>query len=191
MKGNNVKQIIYATSNQMKLLTARNVLLPLGIEVISRKIDCPEIQADSIEEVAKYSSTYASNFLKCTVLKNDTGLIIPALNNFPGPYTKFVEATITEDGILKLMTSLKDRQAYFLEVFALSYYNGVTKVFISKTEGYIAEQKSGEFGWGYDRIFIPKNHSKTLACYEDEARSKIWSSQALIELADYISHETN
>ena len=104
-------KIIYMTSNKFKLLLAKKVLEPIGIEVENKVIDCPEIQSDSIEEVAKFSSKYASKELQCDTLKNDSGLVIPALKGFPSAYTKYVEETITEDGILRLMEGVKDRSA--------------------------------------------------------------------------------
>ena len=36
------------TSNKFKLLLAKKVLEPIGIEVENKVIDCPEIQSDSI-----------------------------------------------------------------------------------------------------------------------------------------------
>ena len=61
-------KIVYITGNKFKLLTAKNILEPIGIEVDNVVMDVPEIQSDSIEEVAKYSSLYASNKLKCNTL---------------------------------------------------------------------------------------------------------------------------
>jgi len=58
-----MKEIVYITGNKFKILTAKKMLEPLGITVDSKKIDCPEIQAETIEEVAKYSSKYASDLL--------------------------------------------------------------------------------------------------------------------------------
>ena len=99
-----MNKIIYATTNQLKLDMARYVLEPMGFEVIGKKInDLEELQLNSIEEVAIDSSRRAYQILNCPVLKNDSGLVIPSLNGFPGPYSKYVEETITEEGILKLM----------------------------------------------------------------------------------------
>ena len=50
------KKIIYITGNKFKVLTAEKILNPLGFEIEAKKINCPEIQANSIEEVAMYSS---------------------------------------------------------------------------------------------------------------------------------------
>ncbi|MFA5602333.1 MAG: non-canonical purine NTP pyrophosphatase, partial [Bacilli bacterium] len=111
-------ELTYITGNKVKLASAKKLLEPYGIKVIGKKIDCPEIQADTNEEIAKYSSKYASNILKASVLKNDTGLIIPSLNDFPGPYTKYIEDKLTEEGILKLMLEKENREAYFVECLA-------------------------------------------------------------------------
>jgi XTP/dITP diphosphohydrolase len=181
-----MKEIIYVTGNHYKLFTAKQILEPLGIKVIGQKIECPEIQDDKIEEIAKFSSRYASEYLKKTILKNDTGLIIPALEGFPGPYTKYVEQTITEDGILKLLEGKENREAYFIECLALTEYGKEPVIFISKTEGTIAYEKSGEYGWGWDRIFIPNGKELTLANFNDEERGKLWSDNGYIDLANYI-----
>lgn len=43
-------------------------------------METTEIQADTVEEVAMHSAKEASDKLKYTVLKNDTGLYVEALN---------------------------------------------------------------------------------------------------------------
>ena len=177
------------TGNKFKLLTAKSILEPIGIEVENKVIDCPEIQSNSIEEVAKYSSKYASNVLQCDTLKNDSGLVIPALNGFPSAYSKYVEETLTEDGIINLMRGIKDRSAYFLEVLAYTELNQEPIVFISKTKGSIATEKAGENGWGYDKIFIPEGENKTLACFTDDERWKFWDESGYTEFANYLKEK--
>ncbi len=181
-----MKEIIYITGNKFKILTAEKVLNPFNINVKAKKMDCPEIQANTIEEVAKYSSKYASEILKMPTLVNDSGLVIKSLNNFPSAYTKYVEETIKEDGILKLMEGVSDREAYFLEVLAYTEYGQEPVVFISKTKGNIALEKDGDYGWSYDRIFIPKGEEKTLACFPDDKRWKFWDDEAYNKLAKYL-----
>lgn len=186
-----MERIIYITGNKFKVLTAKNILESLGIMVDAKKIECPEIQADSISEVAKYSSKYASDFLNEATLKNDSGLVIPALNNFPSAYTKYVEETIGEDGILKLMEGIENREAYFIEALAYTEVGKEPIVFVSKTEGTIAKEKSGDFGWSYDRIFIPKGQNKTLANFDDDERWKFWDESAYTYLAAYLKNKKN
>lgn len=171
-------QIIYVTGNKLKVDLLKSLLNPEEFEVIGKKIEVPEIQADDIEEVAKFSAKYASDMLKCAVLKNDSGLVIPALNGFPGAYSKYVEQTLKADGMLALMKNKKDRECYYLDAFAYCEYGKEPVVFVSKTFGTIALRPSGKNGNDYDRIFIAKGHNKTmanlsyknfLACFEDSA----------------------
>ncbi|MCQ2749906.1 MAG: non-canonical purine NTP pyrophosphatase [Clostridia bacterium] len=138
----------YATGNSTKLAGAKKFLEPLGITVEQVNIDIPEIQADTNEEVAINSSKYAFSQLSEMVLKNDGGLVIPALKGFPGVYARYIEETLGAEGILKLMDGLEgeDRNAYFIECLALTEDDGTTKVFTCKTPGHISHEMSGEYG---------------------------------------------
>lgn len=181
--------ITYVTGNKYKIELAQRILSPLGINVLQKKIYCPEIQDDKIENVSKFSAKYAANELGMPVIKNDSGLVIEALNGFPGPYTAYVEDTLTEEGILKLMEGKENRSAYFVEVISYCQPNQEPISFISKTEGSIALEKKGEFGWSYDRIFIPKGQDKTLAQMPDEERWKFWSDDAYLQLKDFLGKQ--
>lgn len=181
-----MKQITYVTGNAYKIELAQRILQPLGIEVLQKKIYCPELQDNDILNVSKFSASYAANQLQMPVIKNDSGLIIEALNGFPGPYTSYIENTITEEGILKLMVNEENRKAYFLEVISFCMPNKEPISFISKTYGYISKEKRGNFGWSFDRIFIPEGEEKTLAEFEDDKRWKFWSNDAYLHLKDFL-----
>lgn len=179
-------KITYVTGNRYKIELAERILGPLGVDVVQKKIYCPEIQDEKIENVSKFSASYASKELGEAVIKNDSGLIIDALNGFPGPYTAYVEDTLTEDGILKLMSGVLNRKACFVEVISYCEPNCEPVSFVSRTEGEIATEKRGEFGWSYDRVFIPKGEKRTLAEFDDDERWKFWSDDAYIQLRDYL-----
>lgn len=184
-------EITYVTGNKYKIELAQRILGPLGVEVKQKKIYCPEIQDDSIENVSKFSAKYAANELNEAVIKNDSGLVIEGLNGFPGPYTAYVEDTLTEEGILKLMKGIENRKAYFVEVISYCEPGKEPISFVSKTHGSISLEKRGEYGWSYDRIFIPKGEEKTLAEFDDDERWKFWSDDAYLLLRDYVEKKTN
>ena len=179
-------KITYITRNKAKIEAAKQYFEPMGFTIDNIKMDCPEIQADTFEEVAKFSSKYASDTLKCDTLKNDSGLVIPALNGFPGVYTHYVEDTLGEDGVLKLMENITDRQAYFEECLCYTQYGKEPVCFVSRTYGTIATEKSGEYGWSWDFIFIPEGEEKTMANFPDQERYKFWISDAYSQLANYL-----
>ncbi len=179
-------KITYVTGNWAKVESAKQILEPLGIEVDNVKMDTTEIQANTVEEVAMHSAKEASDRLKCTVLKNDTGLYVEALNGFPGPYTHYVDEKLGEGGLLKLLEGQENRKACFIEAFAYCEYNQEPIVFKSITEGTIALTKSGNYGWSWDFIFIPKGKDKTLGNYNDEERFLLWNTDAYYQLAKYL-----
>ncbi len=181
-----MKKIIYVTGNWAKILSAKKVLEPLGFEVENVKMETTEIQANTVEEVASYSAKEASERLKCSVLKNDTGLYIDALNGFPGPYTHYVDDCLKEDGILKLLEKETNRNASFIEAFAYCEYGKDPIVFKSITKGKISLEKSGTYGWSWDFIFIPEGSDKTLGNYSDEIRCLMWNTDAYKDLANYL-----
>ena len=181
-----MKKITYVTGNWAKIMSAKQALEPLGFEIEQVKMDVPEIQNDKTEEIAKFSAKWASDKLKCTVIKNDTGLYIEALKGFPGPYTHYADDTIKEDGILKLLENEENRKAYFIEVLAYCEYGKEPVTFKSITNGTIAKEKSGKYGWSWDFIFIPEGETKTLGNFDDSQRFKYWSTDAYIDLAKYL-----
>ena len=183
-----MKKITYVTGNWAKIMSARQMLEPLGFEIEQVKMDVPEIQHDSIEEVAKFSAKWASDKLGKTVLKNDSGLCIDALNGFPGPYTHYADDTIGEDGVLKLLDGVENREAHFVEILAYCEYGKEPVLFKSVTNGTIALKKSGEYGYSWDYIFIPEGETKTLANYDDTKRFSYWNNDGYKELVKYLSN---
>lgn len=179
-------KITYVTGNWAKLESAKAILEPLGFEIDNIKMDTIEIQADDVVDVAKYSASWASEKLRCSVLKNDTGLFVEALKGFPGVYTHYADETIGEDGLLKLMEGVDNRRAYFKEVLAYCEYGSVPVTFVGITKGTIARKKSGTYGWTWDFIFIPDGQDKTLGCYPDDVRFKYWDMSVYNQLADYL-----
>lgn len=179
-------KITYVTGNWSKLMSAKEILEPLGIMVDNKKMDTAEIQADTVDEIAKHSAKEAYDKLKCPVLKNDTGLFVEALGGFPGPYTHYVDETIGEDGLLKLLENEENRNACFIEAFAYCEDGREPVVFKSITKGTIAREKSGTYGWSWDFIFIPDGCDKTMGNYPDSERCLLWNTDAYHELANYL-----
>ncbi|MCK5344117.1 MAG: non-canonical purine NTP pyrophosphatase, partial [Candidatus Heimdallarchaeota archaeon] len=96
----------------------------------------------------------------------DTGFFIHELKNFPGPYAAFIEKTIGNPGIHRLMAKVAQRSAEFRTAIAFIQPGFPGHVVEAKVTGKITETirqgTSGE-GWGYDPIFIPDNHNQTYA----------------------------
>ena len=78
-----MKKLIFVKRKKKKLNIAREALKNTGINIINKKIECLEIQSDDTEKIAKFSAKYASDKLKCNVVKVDSGLFLEAFDGFP------------------------------------------------------------------------------------------------------------
>lgn len=183
-----MKKIFFVTGNQFKFELAKSKLnLKSSIDLQQKKFDCPEIQADTIKEIASFSAKYCADNLGVPCIKNDSGIQIKFLNNFPGPYTKYVEKTITERGILNLMSDCFNREAIFIEVLAFCEPGKKPVAFECATKGKIANQPRGDNGWGFDKIFILEGLNKTFAEFSDKDRIKLWDSSGYEKLSQYLN----
>ena len=154
-----------ATSNIHKFNEARKVLSKYKITTaMLKKLGAVEIQDDNIENVAKASAVDAVKKCNLPVIVEDAGLFIKALKGFPGPYSSYVNRTIGNEGILKLMENINNRNASFKSVVAF-LRSTIDKplCFSGEAKGKIVKEKQGSGGFGFDPIFKPLNSSKTFA----------------------------
>lgn len=163
-------EIIFATHNKNKLKEVQ-IMMPENIKLLS---------LDDIgmhEEIPETSNTISGNaaqkvvFIRerydLPVFADDTGLEVGSLNNEPGVYSARYagEQKNSEDNMTLLLKKLEeksDRSARFVTVFALDMANNQT-IFEGICEGVITKQRSGQDGFGYDPIFIPRGFDKTFA----------------------------
>ena len=149
----------FVTGNKNKFKEVREIFKPLKIKQASIHID--EIQSFNLNEICKAKVLQAYSRLKKPLFVEDVSLEINALNKFPGPFIKWVEETISNKGILKLLEGKTNRKAIakamvcFYDGKRLRFFQGILK-------GKIALKEKGK-GWGFDPIFIPNGKNKTIA----------------------------
>lgn len=170
-------------------MEAQKLLKPLGFEVEKLEISYPEIQASELKEVAIFGIDWIcrETELKGPVILEDAGLFIPALNDFPGVYSKHFFTTNGFDGILRLLKGKEDRGAYFESCVAYCEKGSEAVFFTGRVNGFIALFSKGEQGFGYDPIFIPEGEEKTFAEMETEEKNKYsHRARAFQQLAEYL-----
>ncbi len=149
----------FVTSNRHKFEEARRILDGLGVAVGHRTVTLPEIQSDSLAEIAVHKALAAHRITGGAVLVEDDGLFVESLGGFPGPYSSYVFGTIGNRGILELARG--DRAAAFRS--AVAYSDGErTLHFQGMVRGSISDAPRGN-GWGYDPIFVPEGAGGTFA----------------------------
>ncbi|MDE6789426.1 MAG: RdgB/HAM1 family non-canonical purine NTP pyrophosphatase [Ruminococcus sp.] len=172
-----MNNIVFATNNENKLREAREILSPLGIEVISQReagADCdPEENGIDFAENALIKARAVYEIVKCPVIADDSGLCVDALDGRPGVFSARYAPKGQE--CTKLLSEMKDipddkRGAYFKCTIAYIDSDGYFTV-SGKCVGKIDYEEHGTNGFGYDPIFIYGD--KTLAEMSAEDKNKI------------------
>ena len=171
-----MKTIYFITSNQGKVHEATSKLLPYGYKIVQKDYGYPEIQTETLEDVARFGVKHIQNLgIDHPFILEDAGIFIESLNGFPGVYSSFVYYTIGLDGILSLLKMIPEekRTARFQSVFAYGTPNGEMKLFKGECKGSITIKKQGSKGFGYDPIFRPNGFDNTFAEMETEEKNNI------------------
>lgn len=154
-------RILFVTSNEHKVREVKEVIPEiewLDVEVKEIRSDCfEEISKEKLKEVLRVTGVKDN-----VVLVEDAGLEIDALKGFPGTYSAWVFKKIGNEGILRLMEGMKNREGRYVAVVSayLPRENEIRSV-RGVVEGKIANEIKGQEGFGYDPIFIPEGFEKT------------------------------
>ena len=180
--------IKFVTSNRNKFQEVKYLMEAARIDVEWHEMKYEEIQADTTEEISRDSCAKIAGGLDSRFFLEDTGLYIDPLNGFPGPYSSYVQRTIGNKGILRLLHN-NGRDAAFLTV--ISYWNGKEIVqFSGELRGKISYTERGNNGFGYDPIFIPDGYEKSLAEMTVPEKNAIsHRSIAVLKFIDYLRKE--
>ena len=176
---------IFVTGNDHKYQEATTLFNGIGMSLGREDLGYPEIQADTLEEIAEEGISWCMEKLKKPCFIEDAGIFIDALKGFPGPYSKYVFQTIGNEGILRLLEGETVRRATFRSVIA--YHDGEDKhLFVGETVGSIANEALGRRGFGYDPLFIPGDYDKTFAQMGTEYKNKLsHRGKSLNKLVNY------
>lgn len=158
----------FVTSNRNKF---REVERILGMRLKRYDADIKELQSMDVKEVAVDKARKAYAKLRRPVIVEDTGLVIPSLNGFPGALSSWVENTIGNKGICDMVRN-KDRSAY-AETCAVYFDGKTTRAFTGRTHGAIMSTQKGINGFGWDRIFRPKGSRKVYAEMSMEEKNRV------------------
>ncbi len=186
-------RIVLVTGNENKRKEVECILSKFGNFVVEKApyLKKLEVQSDSLEEIARTAIENIARAVKpqpdTYIVVEDDGLFIDALRGFPGPYSAYVYQTIGLDGILKLLEGVEDRRATFRSVLGVLTPSGKIEIIQGSVNGYIAKEKRGTGGFGYDPIFIPEGYDKTFAEMSLEEKCEVsHRARAFRNLADAI-----
>ena len=166
-----MKTITFITGNKHKVIEAENIFKDYDIKLEHVDLGYCEPQG-TLDEVAKSGAKYASRKLNKPVIVEDAGLFIKALEGFPGTYSSYVQDTLGNSGILKLLEDADDRYAEFRSVIGYCTPNSEPKVFLGKVSGEIASCEKGDLGFAFDPIFYVPEKDKTFGELTTEQKNQ-------------------
>ncbi len=189
--------IVIASSNQGKINDFKVIFSEdnvIGINEMIEDFDVEET-GTTFEENTRLKSEAAAKLLNATVIADDSGLEVAALNGEPGVYSaryagvqKSDEANIEK--VLKGLENEENRAARFVCVISMTTATGETTTFKGTVEGEITLSQIGENGFGYDPIFLIPERQKTMAQLTAEEKSEIsHRRKAIDQLKAYIEGE--
>ena len=179
-----IETIVLASHNLNK---AQEIQMLLGNQfhvIPQQAFDIPPIEetGSTFEENALLKAKTVYDIIGLPVIGDDSGLEVVALNNQPGVYSsRFAGDNASDDDnidkLLKKMHNIptEKRTARFRCVVAfLGTSSDDQPVFFEgEWAGYIAKERTGEHGFGYDPIFVDLQSNLTAAELESDQKNKI------------------
>lgn len=201
-------KIILATNNEHKLSEIRSIF-DKDIEVLSMKdvgIDTDiEENGETIFENSRIKAVYVTTELKkknfpflYTVISDDTGLMVEALNGEPGVYSARYAGGEGHDSeanmqlLLKKLNGCENRKAHFSTIITLieekASFLSHMMFFEGRVDGTILKEKHGTEGFGYDPIFQPDGYDCSFAEMGIDLKNKIsHRAIAIGKVAEYLA----
>ena len=195
-------KVVLASHNPHKLVEIREILQPLGIDVVL------ESELGVAVEVEETGTTFAENaYLKAKAvmeatglpaLADDSGIAVKALGGAPGIYSARYggDPTLDDWGRLQLLlqntAQVPDgqRQAKFVAAIVLVYPDGQQIAVQGEVHGELLRQPVGEAGFGYDPIFYYPPAGKSFAQLTAEEKNQVsHRARALRSLVEKLSEE--
>ncbi len=140
----------------------------------------PEETGATFEENAFAKATHAASALNRWVLADDSGLVVPALNDDPGIRSaRYAGENATDkENRSKLIQALdgieeSKRIGYAVCALALSSPDGIQAQVKGMCEGSLILTPRGSQGFGYDPLFLKYDYNKTFAELDEETKNKI------------------
>ena len=179
-----IETIVLASHNLNK---AQEIQMLLGNQfhvIPQQAFDIPPIEetGSTFEENALLKAKTVYDIIGLPVIGDDSGLEVVALNNQPGVYSsRFAGDNASDDDnidkLLKKMHNIptEKRTARFRCVVAFLGTSSDDQPIFFEGEwaGYIAKERTGKNGFGYDPVFVDLQSNLTAAELESDQKNKI------------------
>lgn len=184
--------IVIASGNQGKVREIKRIVEPFGLNAYSMTelglfVD-PDETGTTFYQNAMIKAKALSELTELPVLSDDSGLIVPALNNEPGVLSARYAGAGHDDRannvkLLKNMENISERTAYFMSVVVLYFSDGTSVYGEGTVMGRILRGLRGTNGFGYDPLFYSDELKKSFGEATDVEKDTVSHRQrALLNL---------
>lgn len=160
------QELLVATRNKKKLAEIREILKGLNLKITSladySRLRRITENGKTFKENAIKKAIKTAHFTKKLTLGEDSGLCVDALGGKPGIYSSRFSGKDKDDlknnlKLLRLLAGLplNKRKARYICAVALADKDGLVAVAEGRCWGLIGFELKGNFGFGYDPLFIP------------------------------------
>ena len=185
------KRLVVATHNNGKLREFYFLLGGLPIKLVSAGdlgLPVPVEDGTTFVENARIKALAAARASGEVALADDSGLCVEALDGRPGVHTAdwagpdrdwSMAMRLVEEELHKAGAATPDkRQATFVSTLCLAWPDGHTQEYLGERQGTLVwPPRSGDFGHGYDPVFLPEGETKTFGeMTEAEKHGSIWQA---------------
>jgi XTP/dITP diphosphohydrolase len=162
--------LVIATGNPGKITEIQELLtgFPIEIKSLADFGPIPEVAEDgeTFDENAYKKASFTAKILGIPALADDSGLMVEALGGAPGVLSARYAGENATDAqrvakLLKAMKGQSHRKAAFECVISIAVPSGPALTYEARCEGLIAEQPTGQSGFGYDSLFFYPPLNKT------------------------------
>jgi XTP/dITP diphosphohydrolase len=195
-----MKRLLVATTNPGKLREIRAILSGLPLEVLSLAdvppLPEPEETGRTFAENARLKALYYAQATALTVVAEDSGLEVDALDGAPGVESaRFPGATYGEKfaRLYGMLDARGGRESAARFVCALALVRDAQVRFETQAtvEGRVAPEPRGSGGFGYDPIFFYPPYARTLAEVSPEEKAAVsHRGQAFRALRDFLRSDS-
>ena len=175
-------EIIIASANKGKIKEIREILpefIFFGLSDIDFNDDIEE-DGESFEQNALIKARVIHSVTGKTVIADDSGLCVDALDGAPGILSARFAGVHGDDKannnkLLEMMSDVEKekRMARFICAAAVVFHDGEECTTTGVAEGSIAYEPEGENGFGYDPIFICEQTGVSFAQMSDDQKNLI------------------
>lgn len=158
-----MNSILFATTNQEKMLIAKTVSSKFNLKVKQAIINIDEIQGEDAIAIVKDKALRAYEKLSQPVVISDDSWDIPGLRGFPGPYMKSINKWFEPVNFINLMSNVKDNTIILHQY--LAYCNGRIRIFRNDLSGKIIDKPRGESVYSPNMLVtvLDDDNGKTIA----------------------------